>query len=67
MDEQRKLRRPARGAVIAGVCAALADYFNLDPVAVRAGYVLLTVFTAFSGCLAYLIMWAIIPKENSYQ
>lgn len=67
MERRRRLRRPARGAAIGGVCAALADYFDLDPVAVRVGYVLLTLFTAFSGGLAYLIMWWIIPKEDSYQ
>ncbi len=67
MNESRRLRRPRTGAAIGGVCAALARYFDLDPVAVRVGYVLLTLFTAFSGCVAYLVMWLIIPKEDDCQ
>lgn len=65
MEGQKKLRRPRQGCAIGGVCAALAAYFGLDVVAVRVAYVLLTVFTAFSGCLAYVIMWMIIPREDA--
>lgn len=65
MNGQRRLRRPRKGAAIAGVCAGLANYFELDPVAVRIGYMLLTLFTAFSGCVAYLVMCVIIPREDN--
>ena len=49
---------------IGGVCGGIAKYFDLDPTLVRVGYVLLTVFTAFSGVLAYFVMWIVMPEEK---
>ena len=37
--------------------------FGIDPTAMRVAYTLLTVFTCFSGVLAYIIMWIIIPPK----
>ena len=62
-NEQKKLERPSRDRMISGVCAAIANYFGLDPVLVRVGYALLTVFTAFSGIIIYFILLLIIPEE----
>ena len=41
----------------------IAEYFDIDPVAVRVAYVLLTLFTAFSGVLAYIILWIVMPQR----
>ena len=49
--------------MIAGVCAGIADYFGWDPTLVRLGYILLSFLTAFSGVIAYLILWLVIPKR----
>ena len=57
----KKLTRSSN-KVIAGVCGGLADYFGWDPTLVRIVYILLTVFTAFAGVLAYVIMWIVMPK-----
>jgi len=57
----KKLTRSSN-RVIAGVCGGLADYFGWDPTLVRIVYILLTVFTAFAGVLAYVIMWIVMPK-----
>lgn len=54
--EDKKLERPRAGRMLAGVCAAIAGYFGLDVTLVRVGYVLLTLFTAFSGVIAYFIL-----------
>lgn len=64
MESQKKLYRSKKG-MIAGVCAGIADYFGWDPTIVRLGYVLLSIFTAFSGFIVYLIMWFVIPKQLS--
>lgn len=61
--EYRKLERPRYDRMLAGVCAAFAHYFGLDPTVVRVGYVLLTLFTAFSGVIVYFILFLIIPEE----
>jgi phage shock protein C len=49
---------------IGGVCGGIAKFFDIDPTLVRVGYTLLTVFTVFSGVLAYIILWIIIPEQE---
>lgn len=58
----KKLTRSRQDRVIAGVCAGLAQYMNLDPTLVRVGMVLLTVFSGV-GALLYLILALVIPEE----
>ncbi len=58
----KKLER-SNNRMIAGVCAGLAEFFGIDPTAMRVAYTLLTVFTCFCGVLAYIIMWIIIPPK----
>ena len=62
----RTLRRSVADAQVAGVCGGIAEYFSLDPTVVRVAYVLLSILTAFSGFLVYLILWAVIPLEDVY-
>lgn len=55
-----KLRRSA-DKKISGVCGGIADFLGIDPTLVRVIYLLATIFTAFSGCIVYLILWAVMP------
>ena len=64
-EEPKKLTRSNNG-MIAGVCAGIADYFDLDPTLVRVGYILLSLFTMFSGVIACFILWLVIPKKTFY-
>lgn len=50
--------------VIAGVCGGLAEYFDFDPVLVRVAYAFLTLFTAFSGLLLYIVLWIVMPEKS---
>ena len=50
--------------IIAGVCAGLADYLGVDVNLVRLLAVVLTLFTAGTGILAYLVAWAVIPEDG---
>ena len=55
---------------ICGVCAGVADYFNLDPTIVRAIVVAAACLTAIvPAFIVYLIIALVIPKppENYYQ
>ncbi len=65
MDEPKKLRRPRTGRMLSGVCAGLADFFDLDVTLVRAIYALATVFTAFAGVIIYIILLVVIPEEKN--
>jgi phage shock protein PspC (stress-responsive transcriptional regulator) len=62
--ESRRLARPHDGRMIAGVCRALGDYFDVDPVIFR---VLLAVLAFFGGAgvIAYAAGWLLIPDADS--
>ncbi len=58
----KKLHR-SRNQMIAGVCAGIAEYFNIDPTLVRIIYVILSIFSAgFPGLLLYIILWIVMPR-----
>lgn len=63
MEVKKRLTR-SRNGMIAGVCGGIAAYFDLDPTLVRVGYILLSIFTLFSGVLFYLVLWIVIPKQQ---
>lgn len=58
---QKKLYRIENGKMIAGVCAGLAEYLNIDPTVVRLIWALVGLSGA--GVLAYLIAALIIPVK----
>ncbi len=61
----KKLRRSARSRIVAGVCGGLAEYFDIDPVAIRVGYVLLSVLSnGFPGVLIYILIWILVPERE---
>ena len=49
--------------VIAGVCAGIAEYIGWDIALVRALYLILSIFTAFSGALIYIVLWIVMPEN----
>jgi len=51
--------------MIAGVCAGIGDYLDIDPTIVRIAFVLLA-FAGGAAILAYLIMWVIVPEEKTF-
>ena len=60
----RRLTRSRSRGTIAGVCAGLADYFEVDVVLVRAAWI---VFSIVPGCviggvLAYIAAWLLMPE-----
>jgi len=59
----RRLTR-SNDRVVAGVCAGIADYLDLDPVLTRVGYVLLSLLSVgFPGLLVYIILWIVMPSH----
>ena len=62
---QKKLYRPREGRVLVGVCTGIADYFNVDPVLIRLGWVIFCCLGG-SGILAYLVAAVLIPEEPEY-
>lgn len=56
----KRLMRSSSDKKIGGVCAGLADYFDLDPTVVRIVW-LLAIFFAGTGFLIYVILWIALP------
>ena len=63
MSETR-LTRSNDDKVIAGVCGGLAAYLDIDPVWVRLAFVIL-LFATGIGFPMYLILWIVMPREDS--
>ena len=59
----KKLYRLERERKLAGVCAGLGEYFDIDPVFVRL-FFLFSVFFGGIGVLAYIIMWILVPLKG---
>jgi phage shock protein C len=58
------LYRSRQHKLIAGVCGGLADWLGWSPLAVRIGYVVLSIASAaFPGAIAYIVLWCVMPKE----
>ena len=60
---RKRLVRPEANKQIAGVCAGLAEFFDLDVTLVRLAFILTAIFTGGCGLLAYLVGWIVIPLE----
>ena len=56
----RKLVRSSNNYKIAGVCAGVADYFEIDPTLVRALWLLATLIPG-PNIIAYIILWIVLP------
>ena len=52
--------------MIAGVCAGIGEYFEIDPTLIRLLWVLFS-FTGGAGVLAYIIAYVIIPERPLLQ
>ena len=57
---RRRLTRSVTDKKIAGVCAGIAEYFDLDPTVVRIVWLLLFLLGGTGG-LAYIICWIVLP------
>ena len=63
MNDIKTLTRSKSNRMIAGVCAGLADYLNVDPTVIRLLFVL-GLFLAGPGiAIAYLIMAIVTPES----
>ncbi|MBL8014630.1 MAG: PspC domain-containing protein [Candidatus Doudnabacteria bacterium] len=60
----KRLYRPKKDQVIAGVCAGLGRYFEVDPIFVRILFILFTL-AGGGGVLLYILLWVVIPSEDA--
>jgi phage shock protein PspC (stress-responsive transcriptional regulator) len=60
----RTLARPRRGRWIAGVCAAIAQRFDVSRLLVRVLFVLSCVLPG-PQVIAYILLWILFPEEGA--
>lgn len=59
--------RPRAERKIAGVCAGMAEYFDLDITLVRVLWLVITLFTGIIfGVIAYIVAWIVMPEEPEH-
>jgi phage shock protein PspC (stress-responsive transcriptional regulator) len=61
-SEYKRLYRSVDDRMIAGVCAGIADYFDIDPTLVRLLFALGFFVTGSGLFWAYVIMMIIVPE-----
>ena len=59
----KRLYRSEDDRMIAGVCAGLAEYIDIDPTIVRLLFVL-GLFVGGATFWAYLVMMMVVPEEQ---
>lgn len=59
----KKLYRSETNKQIAGVCAGLAEYFDVDVTLVRIAFVVMMLMGG-PGFLIYVVLWFVIPEES---
>lgn len=64
MDERKRLYKSRNNKMICGVCAGIADYFNIDPSIVRVLWAVLAL-AAGTGALAYIACAIILPEGDT--
>lgn len=64
VQQRNRLYRSRDDRILFGVAGGLAEFFDIDPVLVRLGWVLLTVASAGIGALAYIVMAIITPNAS---
>jgi phage shock protein PspC (stress-responsive transcriptional regulator) len=64
-SKEKKLYRDTENATIAGVCAGLSAYLNIDLIIVRIIFILLLIGGGF-GFPLYIILWIVLPTANSH-
>ena len=66
--DYKQLTRSTSDRMIAGVCAGLGEYLNIDPTVVRLLFVLgFFLSGGFGMVIAYLILALVVPEETVIQ
>lgn len=62
----KRLYRSQDNQMIGGVCAGIAEYFDIDPSIIRIIFAIAFLSNGF-GFFLYIILWVILPIESSIE
>lgn len=64
---EKKLQRIPYEGAIAGICAGLGNYFNIDKTWVRLAFILSVFFAGYGigllGPIVYVVLWIVLPVK----
>jgi phage shock protein C len=61
----KKLYRSTTNKKLAGVCGGLEDYTGVDATVWRVGFILVAIPGGVPGILLYILMWLVVPQQDS--
>lgn len=64
MSSVWSIRRSTSDKKLAGVCSGVARHWNVDPILVRVGWVLLA-FSGGVGVVLYVAAWLLVPADDA--
>ena len=59
----KRLSRPRKGKWVAGVCAGVARYLDIDVTVVRILWLLIAIFPSIPGIVGYIVCWISMPED----
>ena len=66
--KNKRLTRSTTDVKIGGVCAGIANYFDVDPTWIRIAYAAFSIITfIFTGIILYIALYLIMPKDSSVE
>ena len=64
--EPKRLHRDQQRKILGGVCAGIANYFNVDAVWIRLLFALL-IFAYGAAVIAYIVLWIAVPGSYTLE
>ena len=61
---EKRIQRNTQDKMLAGVCSALADYFEIDVTLIRVAFIV-AFLAGLSGGLVYILLWIVVPVKRS--
>ena len=61
---KKNLTRDKQNEKVAGVCAGIANYFDIDPILIRALFLVGLLFPINGFPLIYIVLWILTPYDD---
>jgi phage shock protein PspC (stress-responsive transcriptional regulator) len=59
---RKPLRRSTDNRILLGICGGLGEFFGINPIWFRIGFLIAAIPGGLPGLLLYLILWLVMPK-----
>ncbi len=63
----KRLYRNPNDKILTGVCSGIAAFFNIDPLIIRALFILFTFIALGTTIILYILLWILVPEANTAE